>query len=571
MRPVYVKVSTVRSGKKTYRYLTLAESFRNEDGQPRSRIVARLGEVSEMTTSGELERIVEALSAQLGRGSSPQLTAESAPSYGAMAACDAYFSRLLLDELFESIGRRRRSSGLSDAVFAMVANRLSDPSSKRRCVNDWLGADAALPEARRAPSLNRLYRGLDAVADAKDEIEAHLFAELCNLTNLDLRLVCYDLTSTYFEGEERTSERFPAKAFGYSRDHRGDRPQIVIGLLVTSDGIPIAHHVFSGNTADRSTLPEVMADLQARFGVGRIALVADRGLISEENLVLVQANGFDHVLATRLHREPAVAAVLEAAANEQAVFVPVGDDGTKATEVVYESRRYVVVDSPRRHVRDDAWRQELLAATEDGLIALSERVRKGRLVDPAKIGAAADRILRGSGVSRCFSTKITHGVFTWDYDEKAMDYEEKLLAGRYVITTSLDNKTASTAQVVAHYKSLQSVERRFRVLKDFLALRPVFHYTEKRVRGHVAICVLAAVIEAVMAIDLAAAKLTDPDLGDQVLSARRALRELERVRMIRFVDSNDEERQVVTRPNPLQASILTAFGVETSAWRSRIA
>ena len=98
-----------------------------------------------------------------------------------------------------------------------------------------------------------------------------------------------------------------------------------------------------------------------------------------------------------------------------------------------------------------------------------------------------------------------------------MDYEEKLLAGRYVITTSLEEKTASTAQVVAHYKSLQSVERRFRVLKDFLALRPVFHYSEKRVRGHVAICVLAAVIEAVMAIDLGEAKLTDPDLGDQVL------------------------------------------------------
>jgi transposase len=568
---VYVKVSTVRSGKKTYRYLTLAESYRNEDGQPRSRIVARLGEVSEMTTSGELERIVEALSAQLGRASSLELTAESAPSYGAMAACDAYFSRLLLDELFDGIGRRRRSVGLPDAVFAMVANRLSDPSSKRRCVTDWLGADAALPEARNAPSLDRLYRGLDAVADSKDEIEAHLFTELCNLTNLDLRLVCYDLTSTYFEGEERASERFPSKAFGYSRDHRGDRPQIVIGLLVTSDGIPIAHHVFSGNTADRSTLPEVMADLQARFGVGRIALVADRGLISEENLALVAANGFDHVLATRLHRDPTVAAVLEAAASTQAVFVAVGDDGTKATEVVYESRRYVVVDSPRRHVRDDARRRELLAATEDGLIALADRVRKGRLVDPAKIGAAADRILRDSGVSRCFSTKIAHGVFIWDYDEKAMDYEEKLLAGRYVITTSLDNKTASTAQVVAHYKSLQSVERRFRVLKDFLALRPVFHYTEKRVRGHVAICVLAAVIEAVMALDLARAKITDPDLGEQFLSARRALRELERIRMIRFVDANDNDRQVITRPGPFQASILTAFGVDTSAWRSRIA
>jgi len=553
------------------RYLTLAESFRNEDGQPRSRIVARLGEVSEMTTSGELERIVDALSAQLGRGACVELTAESAPSYGAMAACDAYFSRLLLDDLFDTLGARRRSAGLSDAVFAMVANRLSDPSSKRRCVTDWLGADAALPKGRSAVSLDRLYRALDAVADCKDEIEAHCFTELCNLANLDLRLVCYDLTSTYFEGEEKTSARFPSKAFGYSRDHRGDRPQIVIGLLVTSDGIPIAHHVFSGNTADRSTLAEVMSDLQARFGVGRIALVADRGLISEENLALVKANGFDHVLATRLHRDPSVTAVLAAAADKDAVFVPVSDDGTRAVEVTYESRRYVVVDSPRRHVRDDARRSELLARTEDRLMALADRVRQGRLVDPAKIGAAADRILRDSGVSRCFVTKITHGVFTWDYDEEAMDYEERLLAGRYVITTSLDKKSASTAQVVGHYKALQSVEGRFRVLKDFLALRPVFHYTEKRVRGHVAICVLAAVLEAVMSIDLKARKLTDPDLEGQHLSARRALRELERVRMVRFSDAEGNERQVVTRPNPFQAEILAALGVDTSTWRSRVA
>jgi len=568
---VYVKVSTVRSGKKTYRYLTLAESFRNEDGQPRSRIVARLGEVSEMTTSGELERIVDALSAQLGRGASLELTAESAPSYGAMAACDAVFSRLSLDELFDTLGARRRSAGLSDAVFAMVANRLSDPSSKRRCVSDWLGADAALPEARSAPSLDRLYRALDAVADCKDEIEARCYTELCNLTNLDLRLVCYDLTSTYFEGDEKVSDSFPSKAFGYSHDHRGDRPQIVIGFLVTSDGIPIAHHVFAGNTANRSTLAEVMADPQARFGVGRIALVADRGLISEENLALVAERGFDHVLATRLHRDPSVAAVLEAAADKDAVFVPVGDDGTRATEVTYESRRYVVVDYPKRHVRDGARRSELLARTEDRLRALADRVRKGRLVDPAKIGAAADRILRDSGVSRCFSTRIAHGVFTWDYDEEAMGYEERLLTGRYVITTSLDQKTASTAEVVGHYKALQSVERRFRVLKDFLAMRPVFHYTEKRVRGHVAICVLAAVLESVMSIDLRARKLTDPDLEGQHLTARRALRELERVRILRFSEADGNEPQVVTRPSPFQAEILAALGVDTSAWRSRVA
>ena len=113
----------------------------------------------------------------------------------------------------------------SDAVFAMVANRLSDPSSKRRCVTDWLGADAALPEARNAPSLDRLYRASTPSQTAKDEIEAHLFTELCNLTNLDLRLVCYDLTSTYFEGEERSLGALSLKGLRLQpRSPRGPAP-----------------------------------------------------------------------------------------------------------------------------------------------------------------------------------------------------------------------------------------------------------------------------------------------------------------------------------------------------------
>ncbi len=112
------------------------------------------------------------------------------------------------------------------------------------------------------------HRALDEVAEAKADTEAHLYAGLTDLTNLDLRLVCYDLTSTYFEGSTRPSAGFPSRAFGYSRDKRGDRPQVVIGLLCTGDGVPIAHHVFAGNTADVSTLPGVLDDLQERFGVG---------------------------------------------------------------------------------------------------------------------------------------------------------------------------------------------------------------------------------------------------------------------------------------------------------------
>lgn len=565
---MHVKVTTVRGDKRTYRYLSLVES-RRVDGKVRHEVVARLGEAEELARSGELSRLVDALGAHLGEPGGKELSFESAPSIGAMAAAHASFTRLGLDAFFEAIGARRRSRHLSDTVFCMLANRLCDPVSKRRAIVDWLGHDVVVPEGVTAPSLDQCYRALDAVCAVKDELEAHCYAAVCDLTNLDLRLVCYDLTSTYFEGQVGPSERFSSRAFGYSRDKRADRPQVVIGLLVTGDGIPIAHHVFAGNTGDTTTLASVLSDLQERFGVGRIALVCDRGLVSETNLAAVGAAGFDHVIATRLHRDPEVAAVLERAGARGVRWRWV-DATTKATDVFVEGTRYVVVDSAERHQRDAWRREELLVRTEDALVTLEQRVRSGRLSDPAKIGAAADRILRDSGVGRCFTTVINTGYFAWDFDADALRYETELLEGRYVVTTSLDTKAASCVDVVRHYKALQLVERRFRVLKDFLALRPVYHFTESRVRGHVALCVLAALVEAVMAKDLAAAGVTDPDITDQVLTPRRALRHLARVRAVRLVADDGTERRVVTRPDALAAKVLAAMHVDTSAWSSRL-
>ena len=282
------------------------------------------------------------------------------------------------------------------------------------------------------------------------------------------------------------------------------------------------------------------------------------------NLAEVAAAGFDHVLATRLHRDDDVAQVLAEAAKDTTVWVPaVG--GRTACDIAHEGRRYVVIDSPARHRRDDIRREQLLARVEDQLIALAERVRAGKLTDPAKIGAAADRVLRDCGVARCFTTTIVAGQFAWHYNQQALDYEQRLLAGRYVLTTSLTTAQASTADVVAHYQSLANVERRFRVMKDFLGLRPVFHWTETRVKGHIAICVLAAVIEAVIANQLAAADIRDPDLPDQTISARRALAELNRIR-VHHLQAGDHQIRVVTRRNPLHASICAALQINTTTW-----
>ena len=547
-----------------YEYLSLVESVR-DGSKVGHRTLLRLGEVTALRESGQLERIVAALESHLHkeRIDVGALAAEGAPAVGAVAAAAALWQRLGLDGWFAEVGARRGAAVLEHAVFAMVANRLVAPCSKRR-LTEWAASDVVMPAGWSAPSPDQYYRALDAVADAKDATEAHLYARLCDLSNLDLRLVCYDLTSTYFEGSARASDRFPSRAFGYSRDHRGDRPQIVIGLLCTSDGIPIAHHVFAGNTNDASTLPAVLTDLADRFAVGRICVVADRGLVSSDNLAAVAGAGFDHVLAARLRRDRVSREALEAIGDDTA-WVEIPQHRCRATEAALaDGTRAIVVASDARARRDAARTAEIAAAAEAELLALERRVRDGRLKDPAKIGRAAQRILGSGGVGRLFDVEIGPGRFIYHYNEQALAYEE-LLAGRYVLTTSLTPAQASTAQVVAAYRQLANTEARFRVLKDFLHLRPVRHWTERRVRGHVAICVYAAVIETLINHALATADVRDPDNGHQHLSAARALRELNRIRRVQL-NANANNITLTTRRTPLQTQALTAVGADTRTW-----
>ncbi|MFZ2058206.1 MAG: IS1634 family transposase [Acidimicrobiales bacterium] len=561
-----MKTTVRRRGDKAYTYLLLVESVR-VGGKMTHNTLLRLGEVSELRDSGQLDRIIAALRGHASKTWLPmdEASAEGAAGFGAMAAVHAYFSRLDLEVFFSGFGARRHAEHLADTVFVMVANRLIRPWSKRRRMLSWLDRDVALPDGVAAPSLPQRYLAMDALSEAKETLEPHLYDRLTDLTNLDLRLALYNVTSTYFETTERSSDRFPSRAFGYSRDQRPDRPQVVIGLLVTGDGIPIAHHVFPGNTADVTTLSSVMADYQARFGVRRIALVCDRGLIAEDNVAAVAEAGFDHILATRLHNDDEVAAVLSRAKTDDLTWIELKDLHSKAAKVTVDGRRFVVVDSPQRKSPDDARHEELMARTEEKLIALTSRVSTGRLTDPARISAAADRILRASGVGRCFTTTIREAFFSWDYDEEAYTYDTELLAGHYVLSTSLSKERAPVGDIVRHYRVLQRVERRFRVMKDFLGLRPIDHFTEERVRGHIALCVLGAVIEAVMGKDLEAAGVKDPDLEHQVISPRRALAELDRIRLV-TMDVNGRTIRVVTKRNALQAKILTAFGVNTAGW-----
>ncbi len=563
---VHVKTTRRKRGDKTYEYLSLVESVR-VDGKNTHRTLFRLGEVTALRASGELERVITALENHLQRDmvEVASMTAGESRIVGSVAAIAAVWENLGLDVWFAKQGADRGAEALSEAVFAMVANRLIDPCSKRGML-EWVERDVAMPDGWVPPSLDQYYRALDAVAASKEATETELYARLCDLTNMDLSMVCYDLTSTYFEGDTRPNDRFPSKAFGYSRDKRSDRPQVVIGLLCTGDGYPIAHHVFAGNTADSTTLPEVLADLADRFGVGNICVVADRGLITAANVEETAKNGFGHILATKLHRDAKCAEALELVdADDGVVWVDVASANSRAADVVLaDGTRAVVVESDARQRRDTARTTELIERTETKLLALEERVKAGRLREAAKIGAAAQKIVGQSGVAGLFELEIGEGRFVYHYNDPALDYEQQL-AGRYVLTTSLTTTEASTARIVTAYRQLLGVENRFRALKDFLHLRPVRHWTENRVKGHIAVCVYAAVVETMINKTLAAADVPDPHIDSQLLSARRALRELGRVRQV-TIDAGGRDIGLVTRRNPLQARILAVLGVDTTGW-----
>ena len=338
----------------------------------------------------------------------------------------------------------------------------------------------------------------------------------------------------------------------------------MIGLLCTSDGIPIAHRVFSGNTNDSTTLPTVLADLAERFALRRICVVADRGLMSAANIDMVAEAGFDHLLATKLHRDRICTEAL-GAIDEDTAWVKIPHRGCRAADVALDDgTRTVVVHSDGRARRDVARTAEIVAAAEAKLRALELRVRAGRLKDPAKIGAAAQRILASRGVGRLFDVEIGEGRFLYHYNEDAHTYEQRL-AGRYVLATSLTPNQAGTAQVVDYYRQLQAIEARFRILKDFLRLRPVRQGTEQRVRGHVAVCVYAALIETLINHALIAADIRDPDLGDQHLTAARALRDLNRIRRHQ-IGASGRRITLTTRRSPLQDRTLAAIGTDTRTW-----
>ena len=408
---------------------------------------------------------------------SARMKAGVARRHGAVSATLRMVERLGLDRMLSP--RRSPQRGLA---LALIVRRLLAPGSKLALSRE-LGAEGAstlgaLLRVENA-SDDRVYAALDWLRKRQGEVERRLARRHL----ADGRLVLYDVSSSYFEGS-----KCPLAQFGYSRDRRRDRPQVVYGLLCSAEGCPVAVEAFAGNCADPSTLAAQIRKVRRTFGLRSIALVGDRGLLTGARIRdEIEPAHMDWISALGTHG-------LRRLVREGDRF-PAPGPAYAFAEVdssAYPGERLVVCYNPALAARRRAKRHNLLAQVEERLAALAEQYRRRTLSRDAlnrAIGA-----LKKYRMHKHLEFAVDDNSFSWTRRPDAIA-AEAALDGYYAVRTSLPADAMSAANVVLAYKSLKHVERAFRCFKSDLQVRPVRHFREPRVRAHLFLCMLACHLE----------------------------------------------------------------------------
>lgn len=375
----------------------------------------------------------------------------------------------------------------ADIVAIEVINRLCGPCSEFALAEHWYASTALedlLGVPDQAVTKDRLYRTLTALGRVQDAIESDLKERFGTLFRLDYDLLLYDLTSSYFEG---LAEHNDLATRGYSRDHRSDCKQIVLALVVTREGFPLAHQTLAGNTRDLQTVRQIITNIEGRFGHSQRVWVMDRGMISQDTLAFLNEPGRRYLLSTRRHAVAAFQAELRSPGWQQLN----GNPEVEVKLLQREDLHYLLARSqPRRH-KERAIRRRQRRGLAKALTKLYTRVSRGRLKNRDKILEAIGR-LKGRYPKACSFVKITASdksvslKYTWHVakfrDALARD-------GTYLL---LSNQAGWSAQEFWEtYMQLTVVERAFRVLKSELLLRPIWHQYSGRIQAHVFICILA--------------------------------------------------------------------------------
>ena len=371
----------------------------------------------------------------------------------------------------------RQSSRERDLVLAMICQRAICPASKLATVRAFSQSTLADELGVADADEDDLYEAMDWLLARQERIEDRLARRHLE----DGELVLYDVSSSYFEGRACQLARL-----GYSRDQKRGTPQIIYGLLCDKPGRPICVEVFSGELHDDKTLPSQIGKLKARFGLSRVVVVSDRGMVTKANLELLAEQGTGWITALKA---PQIGKLVKGGALQLSLF-----DQHNLAEIAaeeYPGERLIVCRNPLVAADRARKREELLSATERGLQEIAERVERGTLTGADQIGLAVGPALKRYRVKKHFQVKITDSTFTYERKTEQIT-AEAALDGIYVLRTSVTDSELSSGEVVRSYKQLKVVERAFRTFKGpELEIRPIHHRLEDRVRAHVLLCMLA--------------------------------------------------------------------------------
>jgi transposase len=469
-------------------YVQLAHNVRDpQSGQPRANVLHTFGRSDELDVTA-IKRLTQSLCRFLSPEDAVQTRAnvagetvpltflKSVPMGGAYLLRSLWEQLGLHTVLKDCLKERLFTSPVEWAAFAMVANRALCPDSKRG-VEEWVRDDVALSNPEPI-ELQHLYRAMDVLLAYREVIHKEVYFAVADLLNLEVDLIFFDTTSTYFERDEENEDGL--RQYGHSKDHRPDLPQIVIGLAVTKEGIPVKCWTLPGNTSDMKTVETVKNDLLG-WKLSRCVWVMDRGMSSEENRLVLQKAGGQYIMGEKLRDNQEVHKEVLA---KRGRYLKIREN-LEIKEVVIGAgerrRRFILVHNPEEAKKDKATREKIMSRIGKCLDELGDQ--KGKAHKKSVCALMAHRSMGR------YLRQLKDGSIKID---KGKIREEAHLDGKYIISTSDD--TLTPEDIALGYKQLLEVERAFRTMKTTLDLRPVYHRKDARIEAHVFLCFLALLL-----------------------------------------------------------------------------
>lgn len=464
------------------RYLQLVEGERDARGRVQTRILHSFGRTDQLDVE-QIKRLVDQLSRYLDPAGAPPAAAgvevTRTWAFGGTHLLDSLWREMALDRFFaQALEARSFARPVERAIFALVAHRALAPASKLAC-SRWAGAAAWIPGLEQGGGeldVQHLYRAMDFLHGAMPDLQEHLYFQVTDLLSADVSILFYDTTSVSFQIDQAD----PAdglRRHGYSKKKRPDLPQIVVGLAINRDGIPVRHWIYPGNRIDVSTVEEVTRDLLG-LRPRRFLFVGDRGMVSQANLDFLESRRLGYLLGFPVRTDPALQSRLF---SLRGPYRQVRDGlGVKETRVEDGGRttRYLLCRSDARAEHDERTR----AAVLDRLRAALADKRKGAASGNTR---ASHALLSKPGYAR-YLTQARNGQLRIDAAKVA---DAKRHDGKYVLMTNELDLPAE--ELVLGYRDLWRAEHAFRSMKSTLDLEPVQHRTAERITAHVHVCVLS--------------------------------------------------------------------------------